>query len=209
MPLQNRVDPWGHLQAVSPRGALLGNRGIIHNEKQQIVAQWRSKAWITCQIQFKGRESQVFAPDSYSQLFFVDEATAFAAGHRPCAECRRDRYNEFKAAWVQSNRDQIESDNPSIIEVDKIFHRERVLDNKQKRTFEAQIGSLPQGTFVVLEGKALLLWRGKLFEWSFDGYSRSNSALSPSLSVEVLTPASVVRMFATGFTPQVHVSAYS
>jgi hypothetical protein len=209
MPLQNRVDPWGQLQAVDSRGALLGNRGIIHNEKKHIVAQWRSKAWITCQIQFKGRESPIFAPDSYSQLFFVDEATAFAAGHRPCAECRRDRYNEFKAAWVQSNREQIETENPSVIEIDKVLHSERVFEDKRKRTFAAQIGTLPQGTFVVLEGKPLLLWRGKLFEWSFDGYSRSKSSLSPSLSVAVLTPGSIVRLFASGFTPQVHVSAYS
>lgn len=208
MPLQNRVDPWGQLQAVNSRGALLGNRGIIHNDKKQIVAQWRSKAWITCQIHFKGRESTVFAPDSYSQLFFVDEATAFAAGHRPCAECRRDRYNEFKAAWVQSNREQIETENPSAIEIDKILHSERVFEDKRKRTFEAQIGALPQGTFVVLEGKALLLWRGKLFEWSFDGYSRSNTSLPSSHSVTVLTPPSIVRMFAAGVTPQVHLSAY-
>lgn len=209
MPLQNRVDPWGQLQAVSTRGALLGNRGIIHNEKKQIVAQWRSKAWITCQSQFKGRKSPVFAPDAYSQLFFVDEATAFAAGHRPCAECRRDRYNEFKSAWIQSNREMIETENPTAIEIDKVLHSERVFEAKRKRTFEAQLGTLPQGTFIELERKALLLWRGKLFEWSFDGYTRSNLLLSPSRSVAVLTPRSVVRMFASGFTPQVHVSAYS
>jgi len=209
MPLQNRVDPWGQLQAVKSRGALLGNRGIIHNEKKLIVAQWRSKAWITCQIEFKGRESPVFAPDSYSQLFFVDEATAFAAGHRPCAECRRDRYNEFKAAWIQSNRDLIETVSPTVIEIDKVLHSERVFEDKRKRTYSAHFGTLPQGTFIEIEGKALLLWRGKLLEWSFEGYSRSNSSLSPSLSVAVLTPASVVRMFTSGFTPKVHVSAYS
>ena len=207
MPLQNRVDPWGQLQAVNSRGAWLGNRGIIHNEKKQIVAQWRSNAWITCQTQFKGRLNPVFAPNSYSQLFFVDEATAFAAGHRPCGECRRDRYKEFKAAWIQSNRGQIEIENPSVIDIDKILHSERVFEDKKKRTFEAKIGSLPQGTIIEHEGKALLLWQDKLHEWSFDGYSQSQSSLSPSLSVEVLTPPSIVRLFASGFTPQVHVSA--
>jgi hypothetical protein len=175
---------------------------MIHNEKKHIVAQWRSKAWITCQVHFKDRKSPVFAPDSYSQLFFVDEATAFAAGHRPCAECRRDRYNEFKAAWI-------ETDKPTAIEIDKILHSDRVLDDKRKRTFVANFGSLPQGTFIEIDRKAILLWGGKLLEWSFDGYRPFNSSFSPSLSVAVLTPASVVRMFTSGFTPQVHVSAYS
>lgn len=165
------------------------------------------KPAIHCQTQFKDRLSPVFAPNSYSQLFFVDEATALAAGHRPCAECRRDRYKEFKAAWVQSNRGQIENENPSVIDIDKVLHSERVFEDKKKRTFKAQIGSLPQGTIIELEGKALLLWQDKLYEWSFDGYSQSQSSLSPSLSVEVLTPPSIVRLFASGFVPQVHVSA--
>ena len=92
MSLQNRVDPWGALNAFSARGAWLGNRGILHNEHQQVVVQWRGKAWITCLLDFKGRANTVFAPGAYSQLFFLDEASAFAAGHRPCAECRRHRF---------------------------------------------------------------------------------------------------------------------
>jgi hypothetical protein len=103
MPLQNRVDPWGRLVALNLRGTWLGNRGILHNEKKKIIAPWRHKAWVTCQLEFKGRKRQIFSPGSYSELFFLDEVTAFAAGHRPCAECRRDRYNEFKAAWLAMN----------------------------------------------------------------------------------------------------------
>jgi len=209
MPLQNRVDPWGQLQAVNSRGVFLGNRGIIHNDKQQIVVQWRSKAWITCQVQFKGRKSPIFSPNSYSQLFFVDEATAFAAGHRPCAECRRDRYNEFKSAWIRANREKLETETPAIVEIDKVLHSERVSEDKRKRTFESQFGALPEGSFLEIDGQALLLWRGKLFEWSFDGYCRSDRSLTPAQNVSVLTPESIVRMFAAGFTPQVHVSAYS
>jgi hypothetical protein len=211
MPLQNRVDPWGQLNAVSTKLALLGNRGILHNDKKQIIAQWRSKAWITCQIKFNGRESEsrAFMPDSYSQLFFVDEATAFAAGHRPCAECRRERFNEFKAAWIEANRELIQGENPTIADIDKVIHAERVTEDKRKRTFTAQLGSLPAGTMIEVDGTPLLVWRGKLLPWSFEGYGKSQTSLPPSTSVQVLTPASVVRVFASGFTPQVHLSAYN
>ena len=95
MPLQNRVTPSGQLQAVSARGAWLGNRGILHDENKQIVAPWRHKAWVTCKLDFPGRHRAIFSPNNNSELFFLDEATAFSAGHRPCAECRKDRYNEF------------------------------------------------------------------------------------------------------------------
>jgi hypothetical protein len=209
MPLQNRVDPWGQLNAVSAKGALLGNRGILHDDQKQIVTQWRSKSWITCQIEFKGRESLPFAPDSYSQLFFIDEATAFAAGHRPCAECRRERFNEFKAAWIEVNRELIQGENPSIANIDKVIHAERVTEEKRKRTFVAQFGNLPAGTMIEVEGTPLLVWREKLLPWSFEGYGRSQASLPSSTSVQVLTPASVVRVFASGFTPQVHLSAYN
>ena len=207
MPLQNRVDPWGQLNAVSTKLALLGNRGILHNDKKQIVTQWKSKAWLTCQIEFKGRESPVFEPNSYSQLFFVDEASAFAAGHRPCAECRLERFKGFKAAWIEANRELIQGENPTIADIDKVIHAERVTEEKRKRTFVAQLGSLPAGAMIDVDGTPLLVWRGKLLPWSFDGYGKSQTLLPSSTSVQVLTPASVVRVFASGFTPQVHFSA--
>src|SRR5262245_6877749 len=94
-PKQNRVDPFGRLHAVEARGTWMGNRGVLHNERGQVVAQWRLKRWITCTLSFKNRWRPVFTPRRYSELFFLDEATAFSAGHRPCAECRRERYNEF------------------------------------------------------------------------------------------------------------------
>ena len=209
MPRQNRVDPWGQLNAVTAKGALLGNRGILHNDQEQIITQWRSKAWLTCQIQFMERKSTVFEPNSYSQLFFVDEATAFAAGHRPCAECRRERFNEFKAAWIEANRELIQGENPTIADIDKVIHAERVTEEKRKRTFVAQLGSLPAGAMIDVDGTPLLVWRGKLLPWSFDGYGKSQASLPSSTSVQVLTPASVVRVFASGFTPQVHLSAFN
>lgn len=98
MPLQNRVTPTGRLEAVPARGAWTGNRGIIHNERREVVAQWRSKAWITCLLSFRGRRRPVFSPHTWSELFFLDEATAFSAGHRPCAYCRRPRAREKDVA---------------------------------------------------------------------------------------------------------------
>ena len=95
MPLQNRVNPNGELKAVKSRGAFLGNRGIIHNDEKEIIAPFKIKGWVTCQLEFKGRKRELMAKGRYTELFFLDEATAFSAGHRPCAECRRTRYNEF------------------------------------------------------------------------------------------------------------------
>src|ERR1700730_14192737 len=102
-PLQNRVDPFGRLIRTTARGAWMGNRGLIHNEYQQIVRTFRLKAWITCRLEFKGWYRKVMSPNRYTELFFLDEATAFSAGHRPCAECRREDFNRFKAAWLQGN----------------------------------------------------------------------------------------------------------
>src|SRR6185295_157110 len=99
MPLENRVDPWGCIHAVAARGTLLGNRGKLHDETRRLTRQWDRKAWVTCELEHDGRKREVFGANSYSELFFLDEATAFSAGHRPCASCRRTRYAEFKSKW--------------------------------------------------------------------------------------------------------------
>lgn len=127
MPLQNLVDPWGRLHAVEARGTLLGKRGILHNAQKEIIATSARKGWVTCRLEFAGRKREVFSASSYSELFFLDEATAFSAGHRPCAECRRERYTEFKAAWVKANARLARSANPPIAEIDKVMHAERAL----------------------------------------------------------------------------------
>ena len=103
MPLQNRVDPWGNILAVSARGAWLGNRGIIHNVQKQIVRPYQHQSWVTCRLRFKNRKRKIMSPSTYTELFFLDESTAFAAGHRPCGECRRERYRQFKELWVRAN----------------------------------------------------------------------------------------------------------
>jgi hypothetical protein len=207
MTLQNRVDPWGCLRAVNARGSLLGNRGMLHNEEQQIVRNWQRKPWVTCALEFQGRKREVFGRTTYSELFFLDEATAFAAGHRPCASCRRERYDEFKASWLAANEKQFSQSNPSISEIDKVLHGERVDPKGVKVTFLAPLSSLPLGAVVDMNGEAFLVWHQGLKRWSFAGYSDLQLQPSPPTLVRVLTPASVVRTFAGGFLPKVHSSA--
>lgn len=208
MTLQNRVDPWGQLHAVSARGSLLGNRGRLHDEHRQIVSQWQRPAWVTCELEFKGRHRDVFGANTYSELFFLDEATALSVGHRPCATCRRERYDEFKSKWLVANSARIAMPSSSIAEVDKLLHAERIRQSGAKVTFEAPLSSLPLGTFVEIDGEAFLAWRQGLIRWSFSGYSAADEQPAPSMRVRVLTPASIVRTLAVGFCPTVHQSAF-
>lgn len=206
MPLQNRVDPWGNLIAVNARGAWLGNRGILHNENREIVVPWRHKAWVTCQLEFKGRTRTIFGRDNYSELFFLDEATALSAGHRPCAECRRTRYNEFKAAWLTSKPGLSAV---SAGEIDKVLHSERAARGGVKVTSQKTFGGLPDGTFIERNGDACLIWSGKLRKWSPQGYVGSAPLPEENALVVVLTPCSTVEVINEGFVPEVHETADS
>lgn len=206
MPLQNRVDPYGELQAVEARGALMGNRGILHNAGKQIIAAWRSPRWITCTLDFKGRRREVFAPHRYSELFFLDEATSLAAGHRPCAECRRNRFKEFCAAWAAGNADSVASQPLSADKIDRVLQSERVRHGGGKKTYEAAPSSLPAGAIVEHEGRPYLVWAGRLRPWSFAGYGPAAGVL-PAAEVTVLTPKSIVQAIRAGFVPHVHESA--
>jgi hypothetical protein len=205
MPLQNRVDPWGRLHAVSARGTLTGNRGIIHNEQKQIVRQWSSKAWITCTLEFRGRQRVPMGQRSWTELFFLDEATAFAAGHRPCAYCRRERYNEFKAAWLAANPGKT-SKNPRIQEIDAVLHAERVNPDGSKRTWEAELGSLPDGVIVEFSGKAWVLWKRRAHRWDFNGTASANNVIDATMKSFVLTPRSIVSTFQSGFVPDIRLA---
>jgi len=206
LPLQNRVDPYGKFRAVPVRGAWMGNRGVLHDASKRIVAPWRSKRWITCTLRFKDRHRIVFSPRRWSELFFLDEATAFAAGHRPCAECRRDRFNEFRKAWMSVNAGLLTGDGSNIEEIDKVLHAERAIRGGGKQTYTAQLDSLPSGTFVEYRRMPHLIWRGRLWPWSFRGYAAS---VEPhAIEVVVLTPKSIVRIFRSGLLlPQVQESA--
>jgi hypothetical protein len=185
---------------------LLGNRGRLHDASKQITRQWKSTSWVTCALQFDGIRRSVFGPQSYSELFFLDEATAFAAGHRPCATCRRQRYDEFKLAWLAASGGRLPA-NSLITEIDKVLHKERVTTGDQKATFEAILLDLPPGTFIEIGDTAFLVRQETLLVWSFDGYRATPSPAAPSTPVKVLTPASIVEMFRSGFQPAVHASA--
>ncbi|HLT02438.1 MAG TPA: hypothetical protein VK001_09670, partial [Geminicoccaceae bacterium] len=171
MPLQNRVTPTGEIIAHAARGTLMGNRGILHDETRRLgAARWRHRAWICCRLSFKDRRREVMAPGRYTELFFLDEATALAAGHRPCYECRRDDFRAFRAAW----RRALGSPDASAAGIDRALHEARV-DPRTRRQirFEAALDDLPDGTFVLLpdDTSALLLIAGdRLLPWHPGGY---------------------------------------
>lgn len=213
--LQNRVDPSGNLHAVTAKGAWMGNRGELHNENKEIVKPWEHYHWVTCLLEDgpsyrKGATARekLFTVGNYSELFFLDEATAFAAGHRPCASCRDKRYKEFKEAWIVANRKRVKSDNPSFKEMDKVLQEDRATEERGKNTFDEQLEKLPAGTMIELNGNAYLWWRERLFKWDFKGYSYEKTKVARHATVCVLTPKSIVLMFTKGFVPQVHVSAF-
>lgn len=206
MPLQNRVDPWGQLNAVNAKGAWLGNRGILHNDLKEIVAPWRHKSWVTCELAYKDRKRTIFSSGSYSELFFLDEATALSAGHRPCAECRRARYVEFKDQWIKANADPSDIKVP-VSTIDKQLHSERAVRGGKKLTYSGEFKSLPSGAFIERDGIACLYWQGRLLKWSPSGYVEDYSLPHQDELVTILTPQSIVWMFQNGFTPQVHESA--
>src|SRR5262245_27957504 len=184
MPLQNRVTPLGELIATCDRGTFMGNRGVLHDAQRRIKRPWQLKRWIVCVLEFKGRKRAVMTPGRYTELFFLDEATALAAGHRPCAECRRERFNAFREAWRSAL--------PTADEIDCRLHTERVGPNRAKRLFRAGLDELPNGVFVRRAEwgeDAYLVWGGGLLAWTPGGYT---ARIDRPLKAEVLvlTPQS-------------------
>lgn len=206
MPLQNRVDPWGNLVAMAHRGTLMGNRGILHNSQKQIFRHYQHQSWVTCLLEFKGRHRQVMTPKQYTELFFLDEATAFAAGHRPCGECRRQRYLEFKHLWVSVNLGK-DPQKVKISEINRWMHQERVQAGK-KVLFKSEPEKLPDGSMFAIGDKAFLVYQNNFYLWSFSGYC-SSPGLEIQREVEILTPKSIVNIFYAGFKPTVHRSIES
>ena len=199
MPLQNRVDPFGNLFRTTARGTMMGNRGgAIHNEDREIVRCYKSRRWIACVLEFRDRHRIVMSPNRYTELFFLDEATAFAAGHRPCAECRRERYNAFRAAW---NMPAFADD------MDRELHPARIDHDKKKVTYEAELRSLPEGSFIEREGIAYLVKGDELLRWTAEGYTER--IVRPDHDrVTVLTPKPIVECFRRGYEPAIHHSAF-
>jgi hypothetical protein len=208
MSLRNRVDPWGRLnEHASKAGTVMGNRGILHDAEQRVVKRWTTTAWVACDPKFQGMSRKpLFSPNRYSELFFLDEATALSAGHRPCAYCQRGKFDAFKAAWAKCAEPPLDSTTLRIKEVDAELHCQRVSRGVQKITFQARVGSLANGTMIEVDGGAFLLHRGRRWRWSYQGYEPADT-LPPATLARVLTPIGIVRMYSAGYQPDVHVSA--
>jgi hypothetical protein len=203
MPLQNRVTPFGDIVAVPQRGFLMGNRGIIHDPatRSLLKRRWTTRAWIICVCQFKGVRREVMARRSWTELFFFDEATALAAGHRPCFYCQRQRARAFQAAWAEGNG-TAPLPAPTI---DLVLNGERLdaKGGKRRHFIEGSVTDLPDGTMVAEGDNAYLIKSGKMYLWSWEGYASSKY---PTVNVTLLTPPSTVRALSAGYAPLMHPS---
>jgi hypothetical protein len=215
MPLQNRVTPTGEIVADAGRGLMMGNRGCLHGQGRSLgVSRWRSKLWICCLLDYKGVQRDPMPPGRWTALFFLDEATALSAGHRPCAYCRRPDYLAFTQAWRAAR--QLPQP-PLAAEMDAVLHAERTDRFRRKLSYRASITDLPDGVMVRLGGEPGLLLGGQVHPWSFRGYGTpappgpvappAQAGPAAPIEVEVLTPPSTVAAITAGYRPLVHYSA--
>lgn len=213
MPLQNRVTPEGDIVATPCRGLLMGNRGgALHLPHKTLGSRrWVTKQWIACVLEFKGRHREVMQPNRYTELFFLDEATALAAGHRPCFECRRKDADHFAELWARARRARARARAPAM---DEVLHAERMQEDRSKRTFRARLGDIPSGAFVRYgehEGggkpRPHLVLGQHLLAWSAAGYTALVSPSAIAEEVDVLTPPSIVAVLSAGYHPMLHPSA--
>lgn len=205
MPLQNRVTPCGELIAHPARGLVYGNRGCLHDARGRIRRRYAGKRWIACRLEFRGwHREPLMQPGRFTELFFLDEATAFAAGHRPCALCRREDYDRFGEIWRRLHRDDAGAD-----AIDARLHRERVdPETREQRVHEASLDELPDGAFVLVDGEPRVVLGRGLLRWAPAGY-HGESSRPPSGRLALLTPPSLVSVLRTGWTsavPLVHPS---
>jgi len=203
VPLQNRVDPFGELFATPSRGLFLGNRGgRFHTDDQKLIRRrWASRQWICCVLDFKGRQRDVWGR-YYTELFFMDEVTALAAGHRPCFECRRKEAEAFAAAWQRAFK---LLRRPRADEMDLVLHAER-LNGRIKRRHRRSIDRLPDGAVVAREEGAWAVRGESLLRWTPEGYDR-RSRRPRGTMVDVLTAPAIVGALAAGYRPRWHPSA--
>ena len=199
MPLQNRVDPFGELIATPARGLFMGNRGgRIHTDEQTLTnRRWASRQWICCVLDFKGRQRDVWGR-YYTELFFLDEPSALAAGHRPCFECRRKDAEHFAALFAAKGR------RASAPAMDEALHAER-LDGKAKRLHRLSFSELPDGAFVSMDGEPYAVRGKRLLHWTPKRYDRSIRRRRGTAAV--LTPPSILRVLSRGYQPRWHPSA--
>lgn len=203
MPHQNRVTPLSLVIADPAHGLFMGNRGCLHAANGQIRRAWSGKRWITCLTRFKGRKRALLQPGRYTELFFLDEAVALAAGHRPCAECRRPDYGRFQAAWHAAGL----PDAPGADAMDLVLHRARIdpATGGQRRR-QARAEDLPEGAFALIDGRPVLRHRAGFLPWHPGGYGPALPRM-PRATLTVLTPDPLVRILAAGYRPVIHPSA--
>jgi len=203
MPLQNRVTPFGDLVADSARGLFMGNRGgRFHTDAKMLTARrWASRQWICCVLDFKGRQRDVWGR-FYTELFFLDEPTALAAGHRPCFECRRNDALAFAEKWRQAHRLRTR---PKAAEMDQVLHGER-LRGRAKRLHRRNSDALPDGAFVALEDAPYAVRGDVLLRWTAQGYA-TRKKRPRAIAVDVLTPPAILAVLSAGYRPHWHPSA--
>jgi hypothetical protein len=201
MPLQNRVLPTGEIVAIPDRGTFVGNRGIIHDPETRTLLKrrWSIQAWLVCALHFRGRRRKVMERQSWTELFFLDEATALAVGHRPCFFCRREDANRFRAAWEKGNRIS-EVRAPAI---DAVLHRERFASAKKLHPLPMPIAKLPDGAMVQAGDESFLIAQGRALRWTPSGYRKTGRDIPAAM---LLTPPSTVRAMAAGYRPVLHES---
>ena len=199
MPRQNRVSPLGELVSDPARGLVYGNRGCLHDADGRIRRGHAGKRWIACQLEFRGRRrARLMQPGRYTELFFLDEVTAFAAGHRPCAECRREDYLRFQAIWRELHQGPAKAD-----AMDERLHAERLDSAKRiQRHHHAALDELPDGTFVLSESAPRLVLGSELLTWTAAGYADRMPRPTGECTV-VITPPSLVAVLQTGWEPVV------
>jgi hypothetical protein len=201
-PARNRVTPRGDIIAVAGRGTWMGNRGRLHEGRgsRDVVRNHQSKAWITCVLEFKGRRAPQWAPNHYTQLFFLDEAVAFAAGHRPCAECRRSDYNAYRRAWCETHG----GTTPYAKDMDSRLHRERT--DRSQNSLPWRI--LPDGAFVATDDGPTIVVGDHLSVWDeADNAYRRRLPRPAAGSASVLTPLSTVAVLRAGYPVQIDPAA--
>ncbi|MDR9772421.1 hypothetical protein RJJ65_07090 [Rhizobium hidalgonense] len=194
-PRRNRVTPHGEIEATAHRGTLMGNRGDLHAPDGSICRTWERQRWISCVLHTPNGHRVTFdTPGRYTPLFFADEVTALAAGHRPCAACRRPAYDAFRAGWQEAFGEK-----RSAVEIDEVLHQARIDSAGHKVMHLAPLLDLPEGVFIACErslGTAFLVRAGRLWPWRHHGYGRPLSMPS-NRPVKVITPAPIVSILAT------------
>src|SRR5260370_25577549 len=199
MPLQNRVTPTGDIIATPHRGMFTGHRGIIHDPATKTLRRrWASQAWLTCVRESRGRRRAVMGGRSWTELFFLDEAIALAAGHRPCFFCRRLAAGAFRDAWGKGRRKSV----PLAAAMDAVLHAER-LDHRSKRLHALSVGAdeLPDGAVIAADGEAYTIVRGRAFRWTAQGYE---PAAAIPRADGLLTPPSPLGTIGAGYRPVLH-----